>query len=525
MAFPLPTECVEDVISNIEINRDLFSALMVNREWCKFAVPILWKNPFDNNNRENHCKKIIIRTYLSCLDQKSKLLLESSGVDLSCTTSSTAFDYASYLNYLSTTSLKFMIQQFMFPQAGFYGSLLNEHQNTFNQIKLMFTVLCKLFITRSVEIKYIEFSDFGFDPLNVYSIPFATFEGANRSLANLQIFCCHGIPGKSNNAETFISMSNVCKNISHLEITLSTFNEAKGLASLVSSQNHLKHFKLVSDVRFTSTDEDIFGAIFRSLATQKKTFSSIFLQNVSFSNVDFQSLVEFGNCKALRSMTFIECEEIQERTFNAISKAFPSLEHVFYVTGPSDVPSQSFCELFKTAQSNIKSISFDVEVIGLIKTITKYCTKLEDISVSSNDPSEIILILNNCKDLKYINFRGGEGIDTNDIFIGMAQSISPKLEILSLNMSFRDPWIFSPKSLKIFLDSCKNTLKIFKIYHYNAPFNIQDSEDARIKTMNEEHFDVIRQSGIRFHMDSDIWPRNLDIITTIDIPGNNNLSE
>ncbi|PKK78795.1 hypothetical protein RhiirC2_728756 [Rhizophagus irregularis] len=520
MDFPLPTECVEDVISNLEINRDLFSALMVNREWCKFAVPILWKNPFDNNNRENHCKKVIMRTYLSCLDQRSKLFLESNGVDLSCTSSSTAFDYASYLNYLSTTSLKFRIQQYMFPQAGFCGSMLNEHQKTSNQIKLIFTILCKHFISRSVELKYIEFSDFGFDPLNVYSIPFATFEGANRSLANLQIFCFHGIPGKSNNAKTFVSMSNVCKNISHLEITLSTLDEAKGLASLISVQNHLEHFKLVSDTRFTLIDDDIFGAIFRSLATQSNTFRSIFLQNVSFTNVDFKSLAEFGKCKALRSMTFIECEEIQEKTFNAISNAFPLLEHVFYVSGPSEVPSQSFCEIFKTAQLNIKSVSFDVEVFGLIETITKFCTKLEDISVNSIDPTEIILILSNCKELKYINFRGEGGIDANDIFIGMARSISPNLEILSLNMSFTNPWIFSPESLKIFLDSCKNTLKIFKIYHYNAPFNIRDLEDARIKTMNEEHFNVIRQSGITFHMDSDIWPRNTNIITTIDIPEN-----
>src|ERR1044072_363848 len=165
MTFPLPTECVQDVISNLEINRDLFSALMVNREWCKFAVPILWKNPFDNSNRENHCKNIIMRTYFSCLDQRSKLLLESNGIDLSSTTSNTAFDYASYLNYLSTTSLKYKIQQYMFPQESFYDSLLNEDQNTSNQIKLIFTVLCKLFIARSVEIKYVEFSDFGFDPL------------------------------------------------------------------------------------------------------------------------------------------------------------------------------------------------------------------------------------------------------------------------------------------------------------------------------------------------------------------------
>src|SRR5579862_7983716 len=171
MSFPLPTECVEDVILNLEINRDLFSALMVNREWCKFAVPILWRNPFDNNNRENHYKKVIMRTYLSCLDQRSKLFLESNGVDLSFTSSSTAFDYASYLNYLSTTSLKFVIQQYMFPQAGFYGSLLKEgqHQNTSNQINLIFSVLCKLFISRCIEIKYIDISDYGFDPMNVYS--------------------------------------------------------------------------------------------------------------------------------------------------------------------------------------------------------------------------------------------------------------------------------------------------------------------------------------------------------------------
>ncbi|KAF0485827.1 hypothetical protein F8M41_022754 [Gigaspora margarita] len=42
----LPNECYHEIFNNLRYNyKNLFSCALVNRQWCKFIIPILWSEP------------------------------------------------------------------------------------------------------------------------------------------------------------------------------------------------------------------------------------------------------------------------------------------------------------------------------------------------------------------------------------------------------------------------------------------------------------------------------------------------
>src|SRR2546429_5467776 len=89
-------ELWQEIFSHLG-HRDLFSTLLVNRDFCNMVIPVLWKDTWSGS-----LFKIVklIRTYFSNLDKDSRTLLTQNGIDLSSSPSGTTFDYASLLRSL-----------------------------------------------------------------------------------------------------------------------------------------------------------------------------------------------------------------------------------------------------------------------------------------------------------------------------------------------------------------------------------------------------------------------------------------
>ena len=74
------TEIFLNVVKNLEdYPETLHSCILVNREWCKITVPILWCNTFKKYNPliyNGHTlrRKRIISTYLAELSEESIIL-------------------------------------------------------------------------------------------------------------------------------------------------------------------------------------------------------------------------------------------------------------------------------------------------------------------------------------------------------------------------------------------------------------------------------------------------------------------
>ncbi|POG77551.1 hypothetical protein GLOIN_2v1545434, partial [Rhizophagus irregularis DAOM 181602=DAOM 197198] len=87
MSSRLPNECYQQIFSNVQDTKTLFSIIQVNHTWCENAIIFLWKNPFRKEIDYNHTK--IIPVLLSFL-KKDK---------------NTFFDYPSFITHLDFDNL------------------------------------------------------------------------------------------------------------------------------------------------------------------------------------------------------------------------------------------------------------------------------------------------------------------------------------------------------------------------------------------------------------------------------------
>src|SRR4051812_28533039 len=103
----LLTEIVLKIVKFLEdYPETLHSCILVNREWCKITVPILWCNtfkkydPFILNGRSLKGKQII-SAYLMELSEESIILLKKHGIELP-EAQKTLFNYSKFLRHLNT---------------------------------------------------------------------------------------------------------------------------------------------------------------------------------------------------------------------------------------------------------------------------------------------------------------------------------------------------------------------------------------------------------------------------------------
>src|SRR5260364_52237 len=95
----LPNECYYIIFNNLRNNyKNLFSCALVNRQWCRIIIPILWSEP------THHFEDIrLIRIFLLTLNAEEQGLLIPFKITLP-SFPKPLFEYTSYItsvnNYL-----------------------------------------------------------------------------------------------------------------------------------------------------------------------------------------------------------------------------------------------------------------------------------------------------------------------------------------------------------------------------------------------------------------------------------------
>ncbi|KAF0536463.1 f-box domain-containing protein [Gigaspora margarita] len=92
----LPNECYYAIFNKLERNyRSLFSCALVNRQWCKIIIPILWREP------TIHLKDArLIRIFLLTLNTEEQALLIPFKISLP-SHPKPLFEYTSYITSVS----------------------------------------------------------------------------------------------------------------------------------------------------------------------------------------------------------------------------------------------------------------------------------------------------------------------------------------------------------------------------------------------------------------------------------------
>src|ERR1041384_8333353 len=102
----LNLDCLNIIFNELEEDKNsLFSCLLVNKEWCNVAVPILWRKHSWNGDSwhdsrydcGNGPERKLFDTILSCLPSSSQKLLSDNDIKLF----STILSKPASLNYIS----------------------------------------------------------------------------------------------------------------------------------------------------------------------------------------------------------------------------------------------------------------------------------------------------------------------------------------------------------------------------------------------------------------------------------------
>src|SRR5688500_12913828 len=92
--------------------KSLYSCILVNREWCRIVVPILWKVTWYNDEKS---ERKLFNTILFCLPISSKQLLIDNGVklQLSLMTGQPLFKYISFCTFPNNSIVYKMIEMIL----------------------------------------------------------------------------------------------------------------------------------------------------------------------------------------------------------------------------------------------------------------------------------------------------------------------------------------------------------------------------------------------------------------------------
>ncbi|KAF0450259.1 f-box domain-containing protein [Gigaspora margarita] len=108
----LPNECFSDIFIKLsDDNKSLFSCLLVNRQWCRNAVQILWSGPIPLKNRK------FIKTCLSTLNDEEQAPLKSFGLVLS-NNIKPLFEYTTYITTINILSVDGIIDWLNYEMPG-----------------------------------------------------------------------------------------------------------------------------------------------------------------------------------------------------------------------------------------------------------------------------------------------------------------------------------------------------------------------------------------------------------------------
>src|SRR3954449_7688846 len=128
----LSSDCLKEIFKYLNGDEvTLRSCLLVNHNWCKVAVSILWKSVW--NYRIANFNILI-----SCLPNESKEILHNSGIVISTSTSKPLFNYATFCNALSIDYVNDMIYL-----------LLLKHEQQSQNLDILEQEMHKLFMNQS----------------------------------------------------------------------------------------------------------------------------------------------------------------------------------------------------------------------------------------------------------------------------------------------------------------------------------------------------------------------------------------
>ncbi|CAG8508525.1 16195_t:CDS:1 [Gigaspora margarita] len=400
----LSNEILQEIVKNLRQN-DMFSCLLVSREWCKNTVSLLWQDPQLVRGKCNKYR-VLARTYMLCFTREEKKYLKNNGVPIPPAPHRRppTFDYPFFLRKIRIGFIERLAFEWIYRKRSVDRKGVILHLNK---------ALQELLFSRAQRLESICFD--------------SEWHFAGRqfpSWQNLKILEVSASSYNSLNPSSFLQtiVNSSCNHIKiiHSDIDRKHKDCDNLLSRLITNQRSLEEIKLGS-----------YFQVPQSINT---------LKCLKFNNVDFSAFSgEFAK-NSLETIELLEIRSCQLKTehfLNSVLKMNNLRQFTFNDHRLNDPSIHNFfIKLLKTI-NNLKYLSIhfeykDQQTYSLVEAIAPLCLQLEYLKLPSFDLKELLPYMKFFDQLKY--FRIDLDIRLNStLFLQTAKELPSTLQHLIIN--------------------------------------------------------------------------------------------
>ncbi|GBC22481.2 hypothetical protein GLOIN_2v1787505 [Rhizophagus irregularis DAOM 181602=DAOM 197198] len=196
----------------------LHSCILVNRLWCRLAIPLLWENPFSIPNKNYN----FIGIYLYNLNGDLKAQLNEYKIDDNLFPSNTLFNYPIFLKYLYTQKIISSIEEW---SKDVDRILKLENSSILEFKRLIYMSLFKIFIENEVNIHTFDIFITYYHCYDSYIDDMIELmlhnPGFFHNIRNLKLSCTDASFSHTKNRTS--QMINLCQNLKKISLTYNSF--------------------------------------------------------------------------------------------------------------------------------------------------------------------------------------------------------------------------------------------------------------------------------------------------------------
>ncbi|EXX56213.1 uncharacterized protein OCT59_018945 [Rhizophagus irregularis] len=446
----------------------LHSCILVNRLWCRLAIPLLWKDPF--SFRTGNCN--FIEIYFDNLndDLKSKLS-EYKINDNSLIPSNTLFNYAKFLKYLNIFDIISCVEMWFEvavrtskPGNRYFLKDLSSYSVS-NFKKLINISLFKIFIENEINLHTLE--------IEISSTYYYTYF--------------------NNILEIILQNTNFIHNIKNLNLYINSpfnFSYANSNSEYKLIKNRISQIiNLHQNIKKILLYYDNFP-LYQSLLLSKDSNCSNTLNTIIFYCIDFKGITNldkiFKQLNVLESIHIIYCYSLKSGfdQFINLTKPFKLKSLIINELSHVDKSLQLLLQKSGNYLENFGYILGDLsQQRQLLELITKYCKNIKYLDFYEFESQIIYQIFNLSnliehikQNLNYLSINIWEdyylsngNIERSSILLqNLGQTLPSKLEYLSLILSIKE------NDFRIFLENSQNTfINKLKIMQNNSDDIVQ----------------------------------------------------
>ncbi|EXX62441.1 uncharacterized protein OCT59_000358 [Rhizophagus irregularis] len=444
--------------------KTLHSCILVNRLWCRLAIPLLWEDPFSVKLPKNY---YFIETYLRNLNDDDKAKLNEYVIHNELFPSNILFNYPRFIQRLDTYKICFSIEKWVATvristRRGQHSNYSMQNINlsasqTSNFTKLIFRSLFLIFIKNEVNLHSFKMSMATFSDIEYYDEIIGLILQNRNFIYNIKNLTLDLDDAKYNTIKFLEFLCSNCNSITSLNFLLPSFHVypiiEKNFSQIIKSQVNLRK------ISFGFGDE---YSLYHPLLSLNNPYCSITLSTIVFYYIDFKNIdvlsEVFNHSNVLESIHIIYCYYLDSkfiRQINNITKPF-KLKTLFL-----DEMNESLEPLIQKSGNYLENLGVGhYKSQKLLQLIIKYCSKIKFLVPTWPDNQSIYsvfnLIENINQNLNYLLI-DALAISYNDnyhsssiILQNLGQILPFKLEYLNLHLRI------NTNDLEIFLKNSQN---------------------------------------------------------------------